>query len=40
MESMETIVRITCVDKTWSIYSEIGPLQQKIVDLFELGTET
>jgi len=31
---------ITCVDKPWSIYSEIGPLQQKIVDLFEIGTET
>jgi transposase len=40
MESMETIVRIICVDKPWSIYSEIGPLQQKIVDLFEIGTET
>jgi len=40
MESMETIVRVTCIDKIWSIYSEIGPLQQKIVDLFEIGTET
>ena len=40
MEAMETIVRITCIDKPWSIYSEIGPLQQKIVDLFEIATET
>jgi hypothetical protein len=38
MEAMETIVRITHTDKPWSIYSEIGPLQQKIVDLFEIST--
>jgi transposase len=40
MEAMETVVRVTSIDKPWSVYSEIGPLQQKIVDLFEIATET
>jgi hypothetical protein len=40
MEAMESIVRITCVDKPWSIYSETSPIQQKIVDLFDIATET
>ena len=40
MEAMESIVRITHTEKSWSVYSEIAPFQQKIVDLFELSTET
>jgi hypothetical protein len=40
MEAMESIIKITCIDKPWSIYSETSPIQQKIVDHFGIDTET
>jgi len=40
MEALEPIVKITCSDKSWSIYSETGPMQQRIVNLFDIATDS
>lgn len=40
MEAMETIVRITYSGRYGSTLSEIGPLQQKIIDAFGLSIRT
>ena len=40
MEAMESIVRITYSGRYGSIISETGPFQQKIIEVFRLGSKT
>jgi transposase len=40
MEAMESVVRITYLGRKCSVISEIGPLQQKIIEFFELDFNT
>ena len=40
MEAMESVVRVTYLGRNHSIISEIGPLQQKITEIFELDLRT
>ena len=40
MESMESVVKITCSGRYGNIIAETGPLQQKIIDLFKIDLKT
>ena len=40
IEAMESIVRITYSGRYGSTFSEIGPLQQKIIEAFGLALES